>query len=367
MIKQYAEYKVKGAALALFIKYVLPILLILALLFGLVFGLLLIASSVLDDDGRGNNPIIDGGSVIGVSAEVLQYEALVNELAAKYGIPEYAGLVLAMMMQESGGRGNDPMQSSESLCGSVGCITDPEQSIEQGVKYLAEQIEAANGDVKLAVQSYNFGSGFIAYGLERGGYSKEVAIEFSQEWYQKVKHTGNYSCIRPESAATGACYGDIGYVDAVFGYYDYETGGAIGGVNGNFAIPVAGMRKTSDYGPRVHPITGEVGRMHNGVDFGCTNYVTPINSVADGRVVFSGVQGGYGNIVIIQHDTDLFTAYAHNSSNTVRVGDSVRAGQQVAVCGSTGGSTGPHLHLEFRGSQHGDFMNPNQFIGDMYN
>lgn len=367
MIKQYAELKVKGAALALFIKYVLPVLLILMLLFGLVFGILLIASSVLDDNGGGNNPIVDGGNVIGVSAEVMQYEGLVIDLAMEHGIPEYAGLILAMMMQESGGRGNDPMQSSESLCGSVGCITDPHVSIEQGVKYLADQIDAADGDVKLAVQSYNFGGGFISYGLDRGGYSKDVAIEFSQMMYQDLKHTGLYSCIRPESAEHQACYGDIGYVDAVFGYYDYESGGTIGGGNGEFAVPVEGMRKTSDYGPRVHPITGEVGAMHNGVDFGCTNYVTPINSVADGRVVFSGVQGGYGNIVIIQHDSNLYTAYAHNSSNSVRIGESVRAGQQIAVCGSTGGSTGPHLHLEFRSSQNGGFMNPDPFVGHMYN
>ncbi len=65
-----------------------------------------------------------------------------------------------------------------------------------------------------------FGHGFIDYANEHnnGEYSKELAIEFSREQYQRVKHTGNYSCIRPESADTGACYGDIGYVDAVMSY-----------------------------------------------------------------------------------------------------------------------------------------------------
>lgn len=372
MLKRYLEYKAKAFALGLFLKYILPVLLVLGLVFGGIWLMVMLFALITGDDGSSNPDLIGGGgTVYGVSERVMQYEDVVNELTAEYGIPEYSGIILAMMMQESGGMGNDPMQSSESKCGSIGCITDPKESIEQGVKYLSEQIAAADGDLKLAVQSYNFGGGFINYGLERGGYSKEVAIEFSQAQYQKLQHTGLYSCIRPESAQHQACYGDIGYVDAVFGYYSYsEDGEFIGGnsdFDGDFAIPVAGMRKTSDYGMRVDPVTGKGISMHNGVDFGCLNFVDPINTVADGRVVYSGVQSGYGNIIIVQHEESLFTAYAHNSSNTANVGQSVKAGQQIAVCGNTGVGTGAHLHLEFRGSQFDDFMNPDQFISGMYN
>lgn len=358
MIREALEMKAKATALALFLKFVLPVLLVAGGLFALILSILMIAGSLSNSQSNNSG---GGGSVTGVSAEVLQYQGLVEGFTLEHGIPEYSGIILAMMMQESGGRGNDPMQASESLCGAIGCIQTPEESIEQGVKYFAQSLEQAQGDLRLAVQSYNFGLGFIPYALERGGYSKEIAIDFSIEQYERVKHTGNYSCVRPESSATGACYGDIGYVDAVFGYYNYENGTIPIG-NGDFVMPVAGMNMTSDYGMRTHPITGEQ-RMHNGIDFGCINHVTPILAVTDGQVVFSSVQGGYGNMVIVQHSPDLYTAYAHNSSNTVRVGDHVRAGQQIAVCGTTGDSTGPHLHLEFRTTQNGGYTDPKPFLG----
>ncbi|SFJ68399.1 Lysozyme-like [Halobacillus dabanensis] len=130
---------------------------------------------------------------------------------------------MALMMQESGGRGSDPMQASESLCGSVGCIEDPERSIKQGVSYFANTLERANGDVKLALQSYNFGLGFIDFVMDRGGeYTQELAIEFSSKKYDELKHTGEYNCIREEAEQYGACYGDIYYVDAVLSYYESD-------------------------------------------------------------------------------------------------------------------------------------------------
>ncbi|CAG9622803.1 lysozyme family protein [Sutcliffiella rhizosphaerae] len=358
MIRQALLMKAKAGALALFVKMILPIFLVVGGVFALIFAIMLMAGALSDSQSsnlRGN------GSVIGVSEEVLQYQSLVENIAREYGIPEYTGIILAMMMQESGGRGNDPMQASESLCGVVGCIQTPEASIEQGVHYFTQVLKQAQGDLRLAVQSYNFGLGFISYALERGGYSKDVAIDFSIMQYEQVKYTGNYSCVRPESVATGACYGDIGYVDAVFSYYNYEQG-TIPIQNGDFVMPVAGMNMTSDYGMRQHPITGE-NHMHHGMDFGCINRVTPIVAVTDGQVVFSGDKGGYGNKVVLQHSTDLFTAYAHNSSNIVREGEHVRAGQQIAVCGTTGESTGPHLHLEFRTTRSGGHSDPKLYLG----
>ncbi|PRS35713.1 endopeptidase [Bacillus sp. NMCC4] len=155
-----------------------------------------------------------------VSPEVERYRSLVANYAKEYGIHEHVDLMLALMMQESGGRGLDPMQASESKCGRIGCITNPTESIKYGVKHFKSVLEKAKGDIKLTLQSYNFGGGFINYVMKHGGnYTKELAIEFSRMMYQKVKHTGNYSCVRPESAATGACYGDIGYVDAVLKYF----------------------------------------------------------------------------------------------------------------------------------------------------
>lgn len=151
--------------------------------------------------------------------DVISYQPLVEEALSKEGKEEYTAVVLALMMQESGGRGDDPMQASESDCGEVGCIENPEQSIEQGVSYFIDALEAANEDLKLALQSYNFGLGFIDYANEKkAGYSQALAIEFSQSKYQELKDTNNYSCIREEAKKYDACYGDIYYVDAVYNY-----------------------------------------------------------------------------------------------------------------------------------------------------
>ncbi|MCA1022369.1 lysozyme family protein [Halobacillus litoralis] len=158
-----------------------------------------------------------------LSDSVRQYEEEVEKYAAEEGIEGRTEVLLALMMQESGGRGEDPMQASESYCGEVGCIEDPEVSIRQGVSYFATTLEKADGDVKLALQAYNFGAGFIDYVMNRGGeYTQELAISFSAEKYEELKDTGEYSCIREEAEQYDACYGDIYYVDAVLDYYEEE-------------------------------------------------------------------------------------------------------------------------------------------------
>ncbi|MRH43767.1 transglycosylase SLT domain-containing protein [Aquibacillus halophilus] len=155
-----------------------------------------------------------------LSQKVKDYSPIVEKHLSEAGKEEYTSVVLALMMQESGGRGNDPMQASESYCGEIGCIDKPALSIKQGVAYFIKVLEKTNGDVKLALQSYNFGEGFIPYVKERGGqYTEELAIDFSAKMYEELKHKNIYSCIREESAQHNACYGDILYVEAVLAYY----------------------------------------------------------------------------------------------------------------------------------------------------
>ncbi|WP_099159280.1 lysozyme family protein [Virgibacillus ndiopensis] len=154
-----------------------------------------------------------------ISDQVLAYEPLVDKYARLYHVTEYEDVMLAMMMQESGGRGNDPMQSSESYCGHVGCIEDPELSIKQGVYYFSKTIEAADGDIELAIQSYNFGRGFIDYVKGKSGnYTQEAAIDFSQKMYESAPDKSIYSCLREEAKKYNACYGDIYYVRDVMEY-----------------------------------------------------------------------------------------------------------------------------------------------------
>ncbi|MFC4846680.1 peptidoglycan DD-metalloendopeptidase family protein [Hephaestia sp. GCM10023244] len=119
-------------------------------------------------------------------------------------------------------------------------------------------------------------------------------------------------------------------------------------------LPVAG-RITSSFGPRRHPILGYT-RMHAGIDIGA-RYGAPIHAATDGVVTFAGRNGGYGNFVRLKHSGGLTTAYGHMSRITVRVGAHVRAGQEIGKVGSTGLSTGPHVHYEVL--RNGRPVNPN--------
>ncbi len=113
-----------------------------------------------------------------------------------------------------------------------------------------------------------------------------------------------------------------------------------------FIMPTTG-RIGSAFGPRVHPIFGTV-RQHTGVDIGASSG-NPIWASKDGRVIFAGWKGGYGNTVVMVHgDGTVTTLYAHMSVIQASVGDMVDQGEVVGQIGSTGFSTGPHLHFEVR-------------------
>ena len=114
---------------------------------------------------------------------------------------------------------------------------------------------------------------------------------------------------------------------------------------GSFARPVSG-RMTSRFGRRFHPVLHRW-KLHTGVDFAAPTG-TPVHAASAGVVVHSGWLGAYGYTVILDHGGGVSTLYGHNSSLTVVVGQSVGAGQVIARSGSTGYSTGPHVHFEKR-------------------
>ena len=121
------------------------------------------------------------------------------------------------------------------------------------------------------------------------------------------------------------------------------------------ASPLEFSRVTSGFGGRMHPIARQF-RMHTGVDYAAPTG-TPIRSVGDGVVAFSGVQRGYGNVVEIKHRDGKSTLYAHMHTIAVRKGQALSQGDRIGTVGSTGWSTGPHLHFEFRvNSVHHDPM-----------
>ena len=311
----------------------------------------------------------DSGTIVGggnaqVSAEVEQYRAVIQAELDKSGKGEHTDLLLALMMQESGGRGNDPMQASESKCGYIGCITSPEESIQYGVKHFLSVMEQANNDIKLTLQSYNFGGGFISYVLKNGGsYTKELAISFSQMMYKSLAHTGIYKCHRPSAIEHKACYGDIEYVDAVLKYLPSAVGGSSEQLAEGLSAPVGrDIVVTSKYGWRN---IGAGPEHHDGIDLAC-NESNSINAALDGTVVFAGTSSGapgYGNFITIQHEANLFTTYAHLSKIQTANGSTVKSGQQIGMCGNTGRSFGSHLHFEVKTAMYSGYMNPAPYLG----
>jgi murein DD-endopeptidase MepM/ murein hydrolase activator NlpD len=120
---------------------------------------------------------------------------------------------------------------------------------------------------------------------------------------------------------------------------------ASGAGSGKLLAPVDG-NVSSPFGERDDPLTG-VHKHHDGVDFAAASG-TPIRAAAEGVVSFAGERGGYGNVVIVDHPGGLQTLYAHQSRVGVTEGEHVGRGQVIGAVGSTGHSTGPHLHFEVR-------------------
>ena len=178
-----------------------------------------------------------------LSEEVLAYTSVIQQYASQYGIPEYVSAIQAIMMQESGGRGTDPMQCSESPYNTrfphtPGSITDPDYSIEVGVQTFEDCISQAGcsspqdmDKLKLAWQGYNYGNGYIGWALQRGGYTEANALQFSQE----------------QAASHGwSSYGDPQYVPHVMRYY--SGGSLFAGLFGNQQIVSVAMGQLGNSG-----------------------------------------------------------------------------------------------------------------------
>lgn len=134
------------------------------------------------------------------------------------------------------------------------------------------------------------------------------------------------------------------------------------GRNIDLAMPVADYRKSSDYGYRRHPVLKKV-KLHTGIDYSAPAG-TPIYAAESGVVEAAGWKGAYGKAVIIKHNERFATLYGHTSRYVVSAGQTVQRGQLIAYVGSTGRSTGPHLHFEvLDGSQK---VNPNKYLSQVF-
>lgn len=126
----------------------------------------------------------------------------------------------------------------------------------------------------------------------------------------------------------------------------------------HFSGPLPCTPISSEFGMRSHPILGYT-RLHAGADIGASTG-EPVHAAADGIVLLAEARGGYGNTVVIAHGSSLGTVYAHNSALQVQPGQQVKRGDVIALAGSTGLSTGPHVHFETRIK--GEPVNPRNFL-----
>jgi len=319
--------------------------------------------------GSTYDPINIGSNITG-NANIV---AWLEKYTKLYGIFDYIGLAYALIMVEnpSTNETDDIMQSSESA-GLAPNTLSGEASVKQGCKHLAEQIKNGqnqNVDIWGVMQGYNFGSAYIPWLANRGGKNTtDLAEVYSRDVVAPSlgNTTGErYSYVNAVSQADGRTYlylngGNFHYAAMIRQYVQVNE-------STGYVVPISKpVTVTSEFGYRYHPITGAYS-LHNGIDLVNGNATTPIFAAAAGEVVIAGsYPDWYGNYVVIKHSDGLFTGYAHQSQLRVSVGDTVNQGQQIGNMGTTGPSTGPHLHFQFFTNgpwpSSDDFINPREHI-----
>ena len=187
------------------------------------------------------------------------------------------------------------------------------------------------------------------YELEQDAYRHEVALMQFQQSSDRLAHL-----IREAQAEEERRQQIARAAAQRVGQVTVQTEG------GSMTWPLPGHRRlSSGYGYRNHPRSGRR-EFHTGIDLPAPRG-TNIVAAQGGTVILSGWHGGFGTTVIIDHGNGLSTLYAHNSANLVSVGDRVSQGDVIARVGSTGVSTGPHLHFEVR--RNGNHVNPGPYLG----
>lgn len=321
---------------------------------------------------------VGGGDIGGGGDEDLQGQNLPEKVLAwqkkvkiecdKNDISGEVNTILAIIAVESGGDAEktpDIMQSSESQGGQMGTIKDPNKSIEVGVAYYASNYKLGKGAVKdrmNAVQAYNYGGGYMGFAKEKYSFDDAMAFSKKQAGGQKVGYPN------PVAIELGYnwryAYGNMFYVALVKKYL--QSGGASG--TGKYIIPVKNPNVSSGFVDRINPIT-HVEEHHKGLDF-AQPMDDSILAADDGVVIFAGMGAngngfaGYGNVVLLEHKKNKeWTLYAHQNAVKVFAGQTVKKGATIGLVGSTGQSTGPHLHFEIRKEKMGGQVDPAPILG----
>lgn len=265
----------------------------------------------------------------------------------------------------------DVADAQELLQAEKAALNSAKEQLAQQEAQLEEKREEANGLIS-------------NLGLEAEGYQDEYSIYESQEEelraqilvmvaeydamkaeYDEALAEENAAIAREEeekrqreaAAAAAAASSKVSSTTSDAQYYSNYSTDAV--KESGFLTPLSSYVVTCAFGPRIHPITGSYGN-HTGVDL-AANSGTSIYASKSGTVIVAAVSSAYGNYVVISHGSGQATLYAHMSSMAVSSGDYVAQGQVIGYVGSTGWSTGPHLHFEV--ILDGEYVNPMNYIG----
>ncbi|QVY63951.1 lysozyme family protein [Cytobacillus gottheilii] len=317
-----------------------------------------------------NNVSPDGKAK--ANATVQAYTATIKKYADRYGIGQYTEIIKSMMMAESGGKGNDPMQASESGSANIissckgkfgaariGCITNPEDSIHVGVLEFKSVIQHANYDIAIALQTYNFGPYFATWIKENGG---KYSVEVAQLYSSTIMANAGQGLGTPTHAQK-----------ILTQYYEHPgcTAGSISpemiGAN-NWVWPTKSTRVTDTF---ISTADFRYGEVHGAVDIGAVRPGVAgdqVWSMADGVVIQVGPITGGGRSVFVQHDNNVISRYIHLQAYNVNVGQKVTKGQVIGVMGGSGGTrttiidNAYAVHLDFQIKVNGEPVDPLQFF-----
>lgn len=186
------------------------------------------------------------------------------------------------------------------------------------------------------------------YGQD-GDYDEEINEEDS--YYDAIFTLANYlkenNFKDDPTDALYATYNSWSYVKQILLTAEEYTDTLLPIIDGKWPLPANYTSISSIFGKRVHPVTGRRKAPHKGIDIPA-DQGTPIYPASEGKVIFTGVQSGYGNLIIISHQGNTTTIYAHLSQINVTKDQTVTRDDIIGLVGSTGLSTGPHLHFEVR-------------------
>lgn len=326
-------------------------------IFGIILLLAPFVSEEKEETGSVSNVI---GSLGKVSPEVLAHRPTVEKYCKEFDIEEYMPYIFAIMQVESGGTATDVMQCSESL-GLPPNTLDTEASIKQGCKYFSELLASSKAlgcDLETVIQSYNYGGGFMNYVAKNGKkYKFELAEAFASDKSggEKVDYYNKEAIAVNGGWRYG--YGNMFYVLLVKQFILSQE------FIKQFIWPLPSVYGkdwiTSTFEGRYNPVTGVWQDYHGAIDVGAPAG-TEIYAAADGVVILSEYSNSYGNWVMIEHNSTYTTVYAHASKLIAKEGQTVKQGDLIALVGTTGQSTGNHLHFEVR--ENGEKVNPMNFL-----